>query len=298
MLDDAMVTTVPDDARISFRALCGYSLTAALLIALSFGLTILVRLAVFSRIPLPVEGQPFPIEDWMLYAAMAFVLLAAYWAQRRFIERRPLTELAPHRALPELLLGAAAGIGLVVLIVILLWAAGAYRLAGLRGGSVLAAPALMAVGAGLSEEVLMRGFVLGLLQRWAGSAVALVLSALLFGVLHFDNAGAGLWPVVVLVLGPGMALAAAYLMTGRLWLSIGLHAGWNFGQSGLFGLVDSGTRFPSLLDASVEGAYWLTGGAFGPEASVPCFLLWVLVGLVLLTVAVRRGRFIPFRSPI
>jgi membrane protease YdiL (CAAX protease family) len=136
--------------------------------------------------------------------------------------------------------------------------------------------------------------MLGLIERWAGSLVALGLSALLFGGLHFDNAGAGLWPVLALMLGPGFALGAAYLATGRLWLPIGLHFGWNFGQSGLFGLLDSGTSFPSVIDASIAGPYWLTGGAFGPEASLPGLAIWLLLGVFLLTRAHRRGRLVPF----
>jgi membrane protease YdiL (CAAX protease family) len=164
-----------------------------------------------------------------------------------------------------------------------------------RGLGDLPAPTLMAIGAALSEELLIRGFVLGLIERWAGSLVALVLSAMLFGALHFDNAGAGPWPVVALMLGPGFALGAAYLATGRLWLPIGLHFGWNFGQSGLFGLLDSGTSFPSVIDASVGGAVWLTGGAFGPEASAPGLIVWLLLGAFLLTRAHRRGRLVPLR---
>jgi len=279
--------------RISLSRLLLHLLTAVLLVALCGGAVILLKGWLFGASPALVEGQPFPIEAWLAYVALAVSVLIAYGLQGRFVERRTRSELAPGRA-GEALQGATVGIGFALLVVLVLWLGGAYRIVAWRGPGDLLAPTLMALGAGLSEELLIRGFVLGLIERWAGSLVALVLSAMLFGGLHFDNAGAGLWPVVALMLGPGFALGAAYLATGRLWLPIGLHFGWNFGQSGLFGLLDSGTSFPSVIDASVSGAPWLTGGAFGPEASMPGLAIWLLLGVFLLTRAHRRGRLVPF----
>jgi membrane protease YdiL (CAAX protease family) len=295
MIDDNSAAAPPDDARLSLPAMLGYLLAAMVLVALCGGTVIALRIFFFGAgPPPPAEGQPVPLEIWVAYAALAFAVLAAYWLQGRFVEHRPRRELAPGRA-GELVLGAASGIGLVLLIVLVLWGAGAYRVIAWRGPADLAGPTLMAIGAGLMEELLVRGFVLGLVERWAGSLVALAVTAILFGLLHFDNSGAGLWPVTALALGSGLALGAAYLATGRLWWSIGLHFGWNFGQSGLFGLLDSGTRFPSVVDAAVTGPYWLTGGAFGPEASLPGLAVWLLLGLVLLRRAARRGRLVPLR---
>lgn len=278
--------------RISLRHLLAYLLAAAVLVTLCGGALIVLKGRLFGPEPPLVEGQPFPLEAWFAYVAVALSVLLAYLLQARLVERRPRRELAPGRA-GELLVGAAVGIGLALLVVLALWIGGAYRGAWHGLGDLLA-PSLMAIGAGLSEELLIRGFVLGLIERWAGSLVALLLTAVLFGGLHFDNAGAGLWPVLALMLGPGVALGAATLATRRLWLPIGLHFGWNFGQSGLFGLLDSGTSFPSVIDASVAGPTWLTGGAFGPEASLPGLAVWLSLGLFLLIQARRRGRLVPF----
>ena len=289
--------SAPAEARISFLAMLGYFLTAALLVGLCGGTVVVGKRLLFGQSSPLVEGAVLPLGLWATYVAIALAVVAAYWLQGRLVERRPRRELAPARAPGELLLGAAMGIGFALLIVLLLWATGCYRVTGWRGPADLAAPTLMAVGAGLFEETLIRGFILGLIERWGGSTLALILSSVLFGGLHIDNAGAGLWPVVALSLGAGIALASAYLATGRLWLSIGLHFGWNFGQSGLFGLLDSGTSFPSLIDARVSGPDWLTGGAFGPEASLPGLALWVLCGAALLARAARHGRIVPWRSP-
>lgn len=289
-----MIDVSSDRTRISLPALLGYLLAAAVLVALSVGIVILGRHWLFGPAPSLVEGRPFPLEAWVAYVAVALAVLAAYLLQARFVERRPCRELSPQH-LDELLLAAAAGVGLTLLVVLMLWLAGSYHILGWRGPADLLAPSLMAIGASLMEEILIRGFVLGLVQRWGGSVVALGVTAVLFGGLHFDNAGGGAWPVVALMLGPGFALGAAALATGRLWLSIGLHFGWNFGQSGLFGLLDSGTSFSSVIDASVTGPYWLTGGAFGPEASLPVLTAWILLGLFYFDRARRLGRLVPFR---
>jgi uncharacterized protein len=278
--------------RISLPRLLLHLLAAAVLVVLCGGAVILLKGWLFGASPPLVEDQPFPLDAWLAYVALALSVLIAYRLQGRFVERRPRRELAPGRA-GELLIGAAVGIGLTLLVVLLLWLGGAYRIVAWRGAGGLLAPTLMAIGAGLSEELLIRGFVLGLIERWAGSLVALTLTAVLFGGLHFANSGAGIWPVVALMIGPGFGLGAAYLATGRLWLPIGLHFGWNFGQSGLFGLLDSGTSFPSVIDAGVGGPDWLTGGAFGPEASLPGLAIWLLLGAVLLNRARRRGRLVP-----
>jgi membrane protease YdiL (CAAX protease family) len=285
--------TIEHPPRISLLQLLLYLLAAGVLVALCGGAVVLARRLALGPTPPLVEGAPFPLSVWLTYVAVSIAVLVAYRLQARFVERRPRSELA-WSGLAGLPVGAAVGIVMTVSIVLVLLLGGAYR-GSWHGIGDLLPPTLMAVGAALSEEVLIRGFVLGLIERRAGSLVALLLSAVLFGVLHFDNAGAGPWPIVALIIGPGLALGAAYLATGRLWLPLGLHFGWNFGQSGLFGLLDSGTSFPSLIDASVDGPFWLTGGAFGPEASLPGVAVWVLLGAALLRRARRQGRLVPYR---
>lgn len=279
--------------RISLPRMLVYLLVAAILVVVCGGAVLLVSGWLLGPRPAPVEGQPFAIEIWCTYAAVAFSVMVAYRLQARWVEHRPRRELSAG-GLVALPVGAAVGIGFTALVVAIQWIGGAYHGTWAGFGGLLA-PTLMAIGAALSEEALIRGFALGLIERWAGSLTALVLTALLFGTLHFDNAGAGIWPVVALVLGPGFALGAAYLATGRLWLPIGLHFGWNFGQSALFGLLDSGTSFPSVIEASIAGPYWLTGGSFGPEASLPGLAVWLLLGLFLFNRARRQGRLVPFR---
>jgi membrane protease YdiL (CAAX protease family) len=90
-------------------------------------------------------------------------------------------------------------------------------------------------------------------------------------------------------------LGAAYVLTRRLWLPIGIHAAWNFTQGGIFSVAVSGGKTTGLLEATLTGPEWLTGGAFGAEASVVAMVLCTALGVWLLVLAARHGRFIvPF----
>ncbi len=89
-------------------------------------------------------------------------------------------------------------------------------------------------------------------------------------------------------------LAAVYMVTRRLWISIGLHLAWNFAQSGVFsGIVSGAFNQPGLLKSTIEGPVTLTGGNFGLEASIVSVLICTVAGVAMLMIAVRRGHIVP-----
>ena len=98
----------------------------------------------------------------------------------------------------------------------------------------------------------------------------------------------------------GLLFTAAYLLTRRLWLPIGLHWGWNFFETSIYGTANSGAweDDPNTLFAGhTHGPFLLTGGAFGPEASVIGLCVGSYAGLLLLRLAIRRGRWRPAPMP-
>ena len=130
----------------------------------------------------------------------------------------------------------------------------------------------------LNEELLMRGPLLTLLSRAFGFWPAAVISSGIFMLMHTRNAGEspiGLANVFLV----GMALAWTRLRTGSLWLAIGFHAAWDFAQSYLFGVPNSGGVFDGAITrAVISGPDWLSGGATGPEGGVICTasLVWLV----------------------
>jgi CAAX protease family protein len=131
---------------------------------------------------------------------------------------------------------------------------------------------------GLAEGFAFSGYPLSVLTRGLGFWPAAALLAFLFGGLHLAvNAGENWLGSVNLVI-VGFLVAFTLQRTGNLWFAIGMHAAWDWAQSFLFGVADSGvTIVGHLLNPSFKGSKWVTGGTAGPEGSVVTLLGYVLV---------------------
>jgi hypothetical protein len=217
------------------------------------------------------------------------VMVGSYLAFVRWVERRPPTELALRPAPRELAIGLATGGLLFSVTVGVLWLAGAYSVVGHAPWTVLGPAAAAALASGVTEELIVRGVVFRCLEEWLGTWLATALSALLFGLLHLANPHAGLVPALAIALEAGVLLAAGFVLTRRLWLPIGLHIAWNFTQAGIFGVAVSGNEIPGVLRAKIEGPDWLSGGAFGAEASVVAVVVCTTTAFATFWLAARRG---------
>ncbi len=92
----------------------------------------------------------------------------------------------------------------------------------------------------------------------------------------------------------GVVLGAAYAVSGRLWLPIRLHIGWNFTEGSIFGMSVSGlTASSGWVRGSLSGSPLMTGGQFGPEASAVAVLVCLLLAVYFLYRAVKLGRIEP-----
>jgi uncharacterized protein len=129
---------------------------------------------------------------------------------------------------------------------------------------------------GLFEEFTFRGYVQYTLAQGIGFWPAAVLLSLVFGGVHLMNPGEG--PVgaagVVMV---ALLFCFSLKRTGNLWYAVGLHASFDWGETYLFSVPNSGTFLEGhLSNATLHGPTWLTGGTVGPEGSVFCFLTLAL----------------------
>jgi uncharacterized protein len=235
-----------------------------------------------------------PLLAIAVTAAMAALGLGLYAGFVRLVEGRPVSELATAPLGRELGLGLLLGAGLYTGCVLVLMALGSYRIEGLNPWVFLLPGLAMALSSGVFEELLFRGVLFRIVEEWAGSWASLILSSLVFGFLHLINPGATLTGAVFISIEAGLLLAAAYMLTRRLWLGIGFHIAWNYTQSAIFsGIVSGNEAAAGLIRPVIAGPAWLTGGAFGLEASVVAFTLCTLTGVVLLGLAVRRGHVVP-----
>ena len=207
-----------------------------------------------------------------------------------------MTELSPSGAAWELAQGIVSGGLFFSSIIAILALAGAYKVIGTNHWSVLLPPLFFAISASVFEEILFRGVLFRGIERSLGSWRALVLSAVIFGGLHLMNKDATIIGVIGIMLQTGFTMGAAFMLTRRLWLPIGIHFAGNFTQAGIFGSVVSGNGAESgILRSTFTGPDWLTGGAFGIEASLVTIALGLVVGILLLWRAYKRGNIIRSR---
>ena len=221
----------------------------------------------------------------------ALAAIAAYALYVRWVERRAVTELAPRRALPELSVGLLVGAAMLLAVVGSLALLGVYQLHGVKtpGAEVAAGFAAM-VFVSVFEELLSRAIVFRLVERSLGTAAALAISSLLFGLAHAPGDTAGALSVAIAVVA-GVFFGAAFLLTRRLWLCIGLHVGWNFTLGYVFAIAVSGRPGKGFVVGELNGPAWVTGGAYGLEASVFTLLVLLFVSGWLLRGAVQNGHW-------
>lgn len=227
-------------------------------------------------------------------AILALLCAAAYVAGSKWIERRSPTELAVRRALPEGLAGLVLGVVLFSAVIGILWLVGVYHLDGIGGPSQLARGFVLAVAAGILEEIVFRGLLFRLSAKIFGTWGALLFTSALFGAAHAANRGATIGSSLAIALEAGVLLGAAYAATSRLWLPIGLHIGWNFTEGSLYSMSVSGhTANSGLLRGALSGPQILTGGQFGPEASIVAVFVCLAVALFFLRRMVIAQRVQP-----
>jgi len=129
----------------------------------------------------------------------------------------------------------------------------------------------------LYEEFTFRGYPQFALTQAAGFWPAALLLSIAFGLVHRGNPGEsklGLAGVMLV----GLFWCLTLRRTGNLWFAVGMHASFDFGETFLYSVPDSGVVFPGhLSDATLAGPAWLTGGSAGPEASVFDFVVLLIL---------------------
>ncbi len=224
-----------------------------------------------------------------LLAATLCVVGYRLYVQR--IERRPMAELAGAGAGRELGAGLLLGSLLFAGVIATMAMLGGYRVDGASDWEVLMVPLTELVLVALFEETLFRGVLYRNLERSLGSWSALGISSLVFGLAHLPNANVTVAGIAVTVVA-GLLFAAAYLVTRRLWLAIGIHFAWNFMSDAIFSVTTSGHPGKGILKGTTVGPEWLSGGAYGVEASLVTLVALGAVTAALLGLARRRGQLL------
>ena len=145
----------------------------------------------------------------------------------------------------------------------------------------------------MAEELMFRGYPFQRLVEATGAGGAVAVAAALFGMAHLLNPHASTVGFINTIL-IGILFAVAYLRSGSLWLPWGMHWAWNTVLATV-GLPVSGNDMSVGVHTAVEGPKWLTGGAYGPEASLAATVA-VVVGLAVIVLGFRKVHTEPANS--
>ena len=259
---------------------------------LVLGFLLVLLMALNGDVMASYGGEPLRAIAHVV--ALAIAGFAVYLSFGHFVERRSVSELALPGMGRELGIGLLVGAGLYAACELILMALGIYRINGLNPVSFMLPAIAMALSSGIYEELLFRGVLFRSIETWFGSWAALVVSSLVFGLTHLINPQGTMEGALFIAVEAGLLLAAAFMLTRRLWLCIGFHMAWNYTQSAIFSSIVSGNdAAQGLVKSTVKGPDYLTGGSFGVESSVLALVLCTATGVIMLVMAAKRGRIVP-----
>jgi uncharacterized protein len=157
---------------------------------------------------------------------------------------------------------------------------GGFALHGVRILKFAAFWGLMFLIVGFREEFLFRGYSLFTLTDGIGFWPAAFLLSSFFGYVHTGNPGES-WVGLLGVVAIGLFFCFTVRRTGNLWFAVGMHAAWDWSETFLYSVPDSGLVLPGhLMNPTFHGSRWLTGGSVGPEGSVLLFVLIAVLWVV------------------
>jgi len=235
----------------------------------------------------------------MMALTLATLLAAAVSsaAAMAIFESRRLTDLGlafREGWRSNLLVGAGMGVGAACLVVLLPVALGLAHFEGVPNadtsfGAAIFLPILLFCGA-MGEEIAFRGFSMQYLAHGWGIWAAILTTSTIFGLLHGDNPGFS-WMSGLNTVLFGILFGVAVLRTHELWLPIGMHFGWNvtlpFLGATLSGLTIRVAGFECKWNAGAN--LYLSGGSYGPEASVLTTGVIVLMLIILWRLPLSKG---------
>jgi membrane protease YdiL (CAAX protease family) len=232
-----------------------------------------------------------------LYSLVQMILLcsaavAGYWLYCKLIENRKVHEMDLTKMWKQMGFGLMLGLVFISMIILLMAAFGNYKITGFNPVTYLVPILIMSVQAGITEEIVSRGVVFRIVEEGAGTWISALISAFIFGFLHIWNPNATVFSSISIALTAGVILALLYVITRQLWVPIGMHIGWNFTLGGIWGAPVSGSDPAGMLKAQFTGPDWMTGGSFGPEASVITLAIFLIFGTVLAVRVIRNRSYI------
>ncbi len=276
----------PDGIRAGWRLLIFVAIFAALAGALNFTLHHIPAIQTWQKSQPKDSFTPSMLllgEGFSGLILLVSALIMTKIEKKTFADYAlPLSEAFGKRFWQ----GVPVGLVMLSLLLALIAALHGFSIGGLALGGLEALKfgALYGIGfvlVAFFEEFSFRGYMQSTLASGMGFWPAAIVLSIVFGATHLANSGEA---ILGAVMAGAFGLVAAFslLRTGNIWFAIGMHASWDWGETYLYSVPDSG--LPSqghLLNVSFHGPTWLTGGSVGPEGSAVALLVLLIWALAI-----------------
>ena len=236
--------------------------------------------------------------DQTLYgdAAVLCVRFAAmillYCLFVRWFEKRPAQEILPDRKAPaEFGAGFLLGAGIIGMLVTVLVLAGMASPGGLNTWQDFPQHIMTDLFFAFLQDVIYFLILFRLVEKSAGSLVAMIVTGFVFGFKHLLFPDYGVWAAAAIVIEGGILFSALFMLYRRVWMVFGFHFAYNVIQNTFLGYVNPAGNRAGVLDFQVSGPAVWTGSRAGLESSVIALILSLAAGGLLLAVEVRKGHW-------
>ena len=275
--------------------------SAAWACVLGYGLFAIGQLLMFIVLLIIGRAAGFSSDVWntaIMYFAF-FGVWIAFFLNALLRKNRPLfkaygTGLSGNR-IPELLIGLLLGFGMNGLLILFAMLHGDVHLYFDRFEIVPFFILLLAVFIqSAAEEIMCRGFIYQrVLRTYRGKfLLAALVNGIFFGLIHMTNDGAT--PIAIIdIIICGIQYSAMVYYFDSLWMAMGAHAGWNFTQSILAGLPNSGNVFPYSifrLDAATASNSFFYDVGFGVEGTIPAVIMEIAVTVAIVLIGLKMKK--------
>jgi hypothetical protein len=285
------LTTASTRSKVS-RSLRPFWLIVAFYIIWFLTLGVLQTIAAALGGPAAVDTRQ-ALFQWLTLISV----VVATWIMLRRVEKVPWSTVGLDRAAaapPVIIKGAAYGAITIGVASMLLLATHMLRIDRSIPGSwwgEAGHSTIVLLPAAFFEELLIRGYAFSVLRRAGGWRLALIITSVVFGLLHAWNPGADAESILAVVVA-GFFLGAILLATRSLYAAGAAHFAWNWVMSGALHIAVSGipSRDPDYRTVET-GPDWLTGGPWGPEGGLAAVAVMFVAIFYLYARYLRRAEW-------
>lgn len=230
---------------------------------------------------------------FLLFILQNVAIILVVWVYWKLLDKRPIRDLGLiniKKGYKDLIMGLIFGaISMTIVFAVLVISGSSKLVTPLSTPNVsisLLSGFIMFIFVGFGEEIFSRGYCLTVLKQTDRMWVPLVVSSIIFSLMHIGNSNVSIIGLLNIFL-VGVLFAYMTIKSHNIWMAIGYHITWNYFQGNIFGFEVSGTAAEGLYSTRPVVENIINGGKFGPEGGLIATVV-ILLGFVFIKIINNR----------